>query len=108
MILSSVCWPSSAGTFISIVGRDGDGGHTSQFSRINQRPPATDLSGPKASVVSLTPRSSNLAVATAVDLQLGFSSLGAGSGLEVPSGPTTSDAWSGTADGSVLSGGTVR
>jgi hypothetical protein len=44
-------------------------GHTSQFSRIKHRPPATDLSGPKASAESLTPRSSNLAVADAVDLQ---------------------------------------
>ena len=41
--------------------------HTSQFSRIKQRPPATDLSGPKASADSLTPRRSNLAVEDAVD-----------------------------------------
>ena len=46
-------------------------GHTSQFSRIKQRPPATDLSGPKASAESLTPRRSNLAVADTVDLQFG-------------------------------------
>ena len=44
-------------------------GHTSQFSRTKQRPPATDLSGPKASAESLTPRRSNLAVADAVDFQ---------------------------------------
>jgi hypothetical protein len=43
--------------------------HTSQFSRIKQRPPATDLSGPKASAESLTPRRSNLAEADAVDFQ---------------------------------------
>ena len=34
---------------------------TSQLSRMKQRPPATDLSGPKASEESLTPRSRNLA-----------------------------------------------
>ena len=43
--------------------------HTSQLSKMKQRPPATDLSGPKASVESLTPRRSNLAVADAVDFQ---------------------------------------
>ena len=45
------------------------GGLTSQFSRMKQRPPATDLSGPKASAESLTPRSNSLAVADAVDFQ---------------------------------------
>ena len=45
---------------------------TSQFSRIKQRPPATDLSGPNASAESLTPRRSNLAVANAVDFQFDF------------------------------------
>ena len=44
-------------------------GHTSQFSRIKQRPPATDLSGGKASAESLTPRRSNLAEAATVDVQ---------------------------------------
>jgi len=43
--------------------------HTSQFSKIKQRPPATDLSGGKASAESLTPRRSNLAGATTVDVQ---------------------------------------
>ena len=47
----------------------GSRGHTSQFSRIKERPPAIDLSGPKKSVESLTPRRSNLAEADAVDLQ---------------------------------------
>lgn len=42
------------------------GGYTSQFSRIKQSPPATDLSGPKASAESLIPRRSILAVADAV------------------------------------------
>ena len=46
-----------------------EGDRTSQFSRIKQRPPATDLRGPKASAESLTPRRSSLAVADAVDLQ---------------------------------------
>jgi hypothetical protein len=75
---------------VSTVGGGGDEGHTSQFSRIKQRPPATDLSGPKASADSLTPRSSNLAVATAVDLQLDLSSLAAGPGSALSSGLTTS------------------
>jgi hypothetical protein len=46
-----------------------EGDHTSQFSRMKQRPPATALRGPKASAESLTPRRSNLAVADAVDFQ---------------------------------------
>ena len=46
--------------------------HTSQFSRIKQRPPATDLSGPKASAESLTPLRSSLAEANAVDFQVDF------------------------------------
>ena len=44
-------------------------GLTSQFSRMKQRPPATDLSGPKASAESLTPRRNSPAVADAVDFQ---------------------------------------
>ena len=49
---------------------------TSQFSRMKQRPPATDLSGPKASAESLTARSTNLAEDEAVDPQPGlFSSV---------------------------------
>ena len=86
----------------------GDEGRTSQFSRIKQRPPATDLSGPKASAVSLTPRSSTLAPATAADLQLDLPPSAAGPSLALSSGLTTSGTWSGTAEGSVLSGGTVR
>lgn len=64
---------------------------TSQFSRIKQRPPAADLSGPKASAESLTPRSSNLAVAIAEDLQLDLSMLAAGPGLGLSCGLTTPD-----------------
>ena len=45
---------------------------TSQFSRTKQRPPATDLSGPKASTESLTPRRTNLAEDDAVDFQSGL------------------------------------
>ena len=44
-------------------------GLTSQCSRMKQRPPATDLSGPKASAESLTPRKNNPAAADAVDFQ---------------------------------------
>jgi len=43
--------------------------HTSQFSRIAQSPPTTDLSGGKASADSFIVRRSNLAVADAVDFQ---------------------------------------
>jgi len=43
--------------------------HTSQLSRIAQSPPATDLSGGKASEDFSTVRSNNLAVEAAVDFQ---------------------------------------
>jgi len=46
-----------------------EGDRTSQLSRIKQRPPATDLRGPKASAESLTPRRSNPAIADVVDFQ---------------------------------------
>jgi len=46
--------------------------HTSQFSKIKQRPPATDLSGLRASADLLTPRRSSLAAADAVDFQFDF------------------------------------
>jgi len=58
-----------------------EGGRTSQFSRIKQRPPATDLRGPKASAVSLTPRRSNLAVVDVVYFQFDFVSSAAALGL---------------------------
>jgi len=61
-------------------------GRTSQFSRIKQRPPATDLRGPKASAESLTPRRSNLAVADAVDPQPGLFSFAAVLDLAPPPG----------------------
>jgi len=64
-------------------------GYTSQFSRIKQRPPATDLSGPKASAESLTPRRTNLAVADAVDLQLGLLSSATALGPPLSSGRGT-------------------
>jgi len=59
---------------------------TSQFSRIKQRPPATDLSGPKASAESLTPRRSNLAVADALDFQFDLFSSAAALGSALSSG----------------------
>ena len=84
------------------------GRHTSQFSRIKQRPPATALSGPKASAESLTPRRSNLAAPDAVDFQLDlFSSTGAhGSALEL--GRETSDTSLGTVEVPTPSEGMVR
>ena len=70
------------------------GGRTSQFSKIKQRPPATDLSGGKASAESLTPRRSSLAEAGAVDLQpdffLSVATLGSGCGSEPDAGPALS------------------
>ena len=58
--------------------------HTSQFSRIKQRAPAIDLSGPKASAESLTPRRSSLAETEAVDFQFGLFSSAAT--LLIPAG----------------------
>ena len=83
-------------------------GHTSQLSRIKQRPPATDLSGPKASADSFTPRSSNLAVADAVDLQLDLFLSAAALGSEFSSGRTSPGTRSGTVEVSALSEGTIR
>ena len=84
-----------------------EGDRTSQFLRIKQRPPATDLRGPKASAVSLTPRRSNLAVADAVDFQFDLVSSaaalgspllswwrGAGTGSETVEIPMLSVEWS--------------
>ena len=79
-------------------------GHTSQFSRIKQRPPATALSGPKASAVSLTPRSSNLAVADAVDLQSDLFSSATVLGSALPSGQMSPS----IVDASTLSEVTIR
>ena len=56
----------------------GNRGYTSQFSRIKQRPPATDLSGPKASAESLTPQRSNLAETDTVDFKFDLYSSAAG------------------------------
>ena len=47
-------------------------GFISQFSRIKQRPPATDLRGSKASTESLTPQRNSFAVADVVDFQSGL------------------------------------
>jgi len=82
--------------------------HTSQFSRIKQRPPATDLSGPKASAESLTPRRSNLAVADAVDFQLDLFPSAAAPGSVFSSGRGSSGAGPGVVEGSTLSEGTIR
>ena len=50
-----------------------EGNHrTSQFSKMKQRPPATDLSRPKASAESLTARRTNLAEDDPVDCQSGL------------------------------------
>ena len=69
MILSLAYSPSFAGVSVSVVDDVWGRGHTSQFSKIKQRPPATALSGPKTSAESLTPRRSNLAEADAVVFQ---------------------------------------
>ena len=62
------------------------GDRTSQLSKIKHRPPATDLSGPKASAESLTPRRINLAVADAVDFQFDFFSFAGAFRLAFSSG----------------------
>ena len=69
MILSLGYSLSFARASVSVVVAHAGEGHTLQLSRIKQRPPATDLSGGKASAESLTLRRSNLAVADAVDSQ---------------------------------------
>jgi len=56
-----------------ITDRTNGGEHTSQLSRIAQSPPATDLSGGKASEDFSTVRSNNLAAEDVVDFQLGLS-----------------------------------
>jgi hypothetical protein len=81
-------------------------GHTSQLSRIKQRPPATDLRGLKTSAESLTPRSNSLAVADAVDFQSDFfPSVVFGS---PSSGCETSWPGFGMAEVTTFVGGTVR
>ena len=64
--------------------------HTSEFSRIAQRPPTTDLSGGKASEDSFTARRNNLAVADVVDLQFDAFLSGVALGSTVRLGRTTS------------------
>ena len=63
------CSPWCAAVQVNIADYLRGGSHTSQFSKIKQRPPATDLSGPKASDELLTPRRTNLAEAVAVVVQ---------------------------------------
>ena len=98
--LSFAHFPSFAGILvrgvIAYVG--GGGGHTTQLSRIKQRPPATDLSGGNTSAESLTPRRSNLAVSDTVDFQLDLFSFAAVLLLKRMS----SDILSGTAEVSTL------
>ena len=81
---------------------------TSQFSRIKQRPPATDFSGPKASAESLTPRRSNLAVADAVDFQSRLFSFAAALGSTLSPERMSSGKRSATAEVSALCERTVR
>ena len=79
--------------------------HTSQLSRIKQRPPTRDFSGGNASADSLVPRRNSLAVADAVDfscLNL-FSSVVLGSPWSEPGASRTR---SGTAEVFSLPGGT--
>ena len=71
------------------------GGLTSQFSRMKQSPPATDLRGGKASAESLTPRRVSLAVADALDFQSNFFSSAAALGSVFSPGRMSSDPRSG-------------
>jgi hypothetical protein len=62
---------------------------------MKQRPPATDLSGPKASAESFTPRRTNLAVADVVDFQFTFFSSATALVPALPSGRRTGDVLAG-------------
>ena len=93
---------------MSVVDRGYEERQTSQLSKIKQRPPATDLSGPKASAESVTPRRSNLAVAYAVDFQFDFLSPAAALGSAVSSGWTSSCTLSETVEVTTLSEGTIK
>ena len=70
MILSFAGWLSFAGTPVSVTGSAYKWGYTSKFSRMKQRSPAIEMSGPKAFVESLTPWRSSLAVTDGVDFQV--------------------------------------
>jgi hypothetical protein len=76
---------------------------------MKQRPPATDLSGPKASAESFTPRRSNLAVADVVDFQLDFLSPAAVLGSALSLERRSSGSWSAMVEVPMLeSEGTIR
>jgi len=107
MILWHIHSPPFARTIHKYRESNVRGGHTSQLSRTEQRDLATDLSGPKALVESLTPRSSS-AAADVVDLEFEFSSSAAALGLKVPSGRIASCPRSGRAEISKLSERTIR
>ena len=102
-ILSLAYSLSFAGATVSLGNNGCEEAHTSQVSRIKQRPPATDLSGPKASAESLTPRRNNLAAADAVDLQLDLFSFAAAFGSAF-----SFSTRSGMAEASTLSEGVIR
>ena len=85
----------------------GKEGHTPQVSRIRQRDPAIDLSGPKALAESLTPRS-NSTVVDVVELSFDFLPPTVPLGSRDSSGRTTSGPYSGRVGVSTLSEGTIR
>ena len=75
---------------------------------MKQRPPATDLSGPKASAESLTPRRSNFAAENAVDFQFGLLSSATALGSALSPEPRTAGPRLGMAEVPTLSGGMIR
>lgn len=75
---------------------------------MKQRPPATDLSGPKASAESLTPRRSNLAVADTVDFQFDLFSSAKALGLVLLLGSRTAGTLSEMTEVDAFPGGAIR
>lgn len=103
-LFAVVCWDDCKCR--RLEERDAD--HTSKLSRIAQRPPATDLSGGKASDVSFTVRRSNLAVADTVDLRFDSFLFAAALGSTLSSERRTSGPWSATVEASAPSEGAIR
>ena len=82
-------------------------GHTLEFSRMAQRPPATDFSGGKASEVSFTAQRNNL---TVIDVVFQFNPLSSAVALSstLSLSRRTSGTWLGTVEVSTSSEEAVR
>jgi len=98
-----VCWNDRKHCRLNVQG----GRHTLQFSRIRQRPPARDLSGPEPFGESLTPQS-NLTIAEGRDFASDVVSSMAALGSMLSSGRRTSGTRPGTAKLSASSERMIR